>query len=193
MSLRSRVLAALVVVLGLGASEWCYLGWPRWFGVEVRIPVTIGRPGSATADATPFYPEFNLRLDAANTTASPQPPRHTTPVRAIGVVWDARLTPLAAVSSLRTRLAYLQLEAGSDGVFRTQSISLTPVPDALNLRVRINDAFTDGSLAVGIDSSARPLPASERGNGSAILRVLPSGRAAMVGMSLADGEHRFSR
>ena len=186
MTTRGRVLTALVVVLGLATWEWCYLGWPRWFGTEIRVPVQVGTRGGSSGAAVPFYPEWHLQLDAANTQETARPVTPTLHVRSIGVVWNPQMSAQAVAASLRSRTAYLQLKApaaGGDGLWHTESISLTPVPGAMNLRVRIVAASPAAQIAVVIDQGMVP-PISVSGNGSAILRLTSSGRAALIAFEL---------
>ena len=186
MTTRARVLTTLVVVLGLATWEWCYLGWPRWFGTEIRVPVQVGTRGGPKGLAVPFYPEWHLQLDASNTQETGRPATPTVHVRSIGVVWNPQMSAQAAAASLRSRIAYLQLKgpaAGGDGQWHTESISLTPVPGSTNLRVRIVATSTAGAVAAAIDQGMVP-PISASGNGSAILRLTASGRATIVGFEL---------
>ena len=104
MTTRARVLTTLVVVLGLATWEWCYLGWPRWFGTEIRVPVQVGTRGGPKGLAVPFYPEWHLQLDASNTQETGRPATPTVHVRSIGVVWNPRVSAQAAAASLRSRI-----------------------------------------------------------------------------------------
>ncbi len=182
MTLRARVWLSLVIVLLVGAGEWCYLGWPRWFGIEMRVPVRIGSRAGSRADPAPFYPEFSLQIQAANTTSVPgRSPVEATVVPWLGDVWDEHVPAQTAAARLHGRTAYLQMSgaSGQDPLWRVKSISLAPVPGASNLRVHINAASSSGHIAVDIYQGV-PSAADIAEGHAALLRVLPSGRAALV-------------
>ena len=185
MTLRTRILCALAVVLAIATSQWCYLGWPRWFGAEIRMPVRYGARGGPSGPVVPYYPEFHLQLDAPNTMETGRPATSpTVHVRSIGVVWDPQRPAQAAASALRSRTAYLQLKApadGGDGFSHVESISLSPVTGATNLLVQVHEVSSDGVIRVGIDEDTIP-PGAGAGKTAVIIRVLPSGRATIVGV-----------
>lgn len=185
MSMRARILAALAVALVIATGMFLYACWPHWFGAEVQLPFDVTARGNGNA-VVGAVPEFRLELDVPNTLAAGVRYEGVSPwlkVREVGVVWDPRATPEANVSSLRTRTVYLQLRSpepnAADHLSHVVSISTTPVPGTVNLRVQVRSVTTDARFDVSIGDNAWPLPAGARpGHGQVTLMVLPSGRAA---------------
>ena len=199
MTLRARIIGAGVVVLATAAGVWLFLQWPRWYGTEVLLPIdVIAQPG-VSDDAMASYPDSHLQLDVAHTLAAGGPAEIArVDVRSIGVVWDSRREPRDEAARIRNRTVYLQLtlsgKVASTGepLWHPASISTTRVADAINLRVQVIGANPAGQLDVDIAGGRLPRAAGQsRQRAVAILKVLPSGRHALVGISVGGIQTRF--
>ena len=195
MTLRGRVLGAGAAVLAIAAGMWLYLLWPRWYGTEVVLPVNLRAQGGSAGGVFTTYPDSRLQLDATNTLAADgQAAAAHVDVRSVGVVWDSRHEPRAEAARMRNRTVYLQLKTidktASTGEVLSHpvGISTTPVPDVINLRVRVVHANSAAQIDVDIAGGRLPLaPGLPLDHAAAILKVLPSGRHAIVGV-IAGGK-----
>lgn len=185
MTLRARIGAAAVAIFLIASGAWLYQLWPRWYGAEVLLPVTLGTPRSG-ADVIATFPDSHLRLDAETLEVSDTV---RVDVRSIGVVWDSRNDPTAEASRIRNRTVYLQMtttdkKSGTgEALWHPVSISTTLVPDVVNLRVEVRESNRAGFIDVDIAGGRVPLQKSLVASpAAAILKVLPSGRHAIVGV-----------
>lgn len=199
MTTGTRIAGAGAVVLAIAAGMWLYLLWPRWYGTEVLLPVELkARPGS-TGGVFTSYPDSRLQLDATNTAAATgQTDVARVDVRSIGVVWDSRHAPRDEAARIRNRTVYLQLKPGGktattgEALSHPVSISTTRVADAINLRVQVGDSNPSAQINVDIAGGRLPLAAGQPlDHAAAILKVLPSGRHALVGISAGGIRTRF--
>ena len=199
MTLRARIIGAGGVVLAAATGVWLFLQWPRWYGTEVLLPIdVIAQPG-VSASAMASYPDSHLQLDVAHTLAAAGPADVArVDVRSIGVVWDSRREPRDEAARIRNRTVYLQLKPSGtvastgEPLWHPASISTTRVADAINLRVRVIGANPAGQLDVDIAGGRLPLAAGQsRQRAAAILKVLPSGRHALVGIITNGGRSPF--
>lgn len=171
MTLRARIIAAGVVILLMASGVWLYLQWPRWYGTEVVLPVTVRSNSASGGYVFVEYPDAKIKMDA---------------MRTVGVVWDTRLDLDQRVSQIRNRIFFLQLKptaaiAEGRALWHPVSISDTPIRDAVNLRVRVINADRDGALDLEIASNRIPMTATPIPNQAAVvLKVLPSGRHALL-------------
>jgi len=192
MTCRARIIGAGLIVLALVGGLKLYLLWPRWYGTEVLLPITLASRGNGAATPMASYPDSRLRLDATNTHAvSAKVENVLVDVRSVGVVWDSRHAPAEEASQLRARTVYLQLKATEtkaatgEALWHPVSISTTPVPDVVNLRVTVTSANEAAQVNVHIAGAGTILPlkpGAALDHAAAILKVLPSGRHAMVGV-----------
>ena len=191
MTLRARIIAASLIVLAIVGGLKLYLSWPRWYGTEVLLPVTLGVHGNGGI-ITASYPDSRLRLDATNIqAASAKIEVALIDVRSLGVVWDSRHEPALEAGRIRNRTVYLQLKtigttaATGEALSHVATISTTLVPGVINLRVEVTNANASAQITVGIAGSNTILPlkpGAALDHGAAILRVLPSGRHQLVGV-----------
>ena len=199
MTRRARIIGAGAAVLAIAAGLWLYLLWPRWYGTEVLLPVDLSVQPGGDGGVSASYPGSRLQLDVTNTLAAggrTQVAR--VDVRSIGVVWDSRHAPRDEAARVRNRIVYLQLKPSGqtsstgEALMRPVSISTTPVPDAVNLRVQVGYANTAGQIDVDIAGGRLPLDARQPlEHAAAILKVLPSGRHALVGIMTDGTRTRF--
>lgn len=195
MTMRARIVAAGLVVLSIVGGLTLYLLWPRWYGVEVLMPVTLGTVGGPNGGLVTDFPDSRLQLDATNTLAASRSQRSPyVDIRSVGVVWDSRRDPREEAARLRHQIVYLQLKkteaaAGTgEPLSRPFTISTTPVSGVTNLRVMIVSANSAAQVDVGISGGRLPLPqGAALDHAAAILKVLPSGRHAIVGV-IAGGQ-----
>lgn len=194
---RTRIATAAVLVMAIASGVWLYLLWPRWYGTEVLLPVTLGvRNGGG--DVIASYPDSRLRLDATNTQAVDSKTENAqVDVRSVGVVWDSHNNPVEETSRLRNRIVYLQLKptdkksTSGEPLWRAVTISTTLVPDALNLRVEVSDTNPSARIMVNIAGGRLPITKEMAVSpAAAILKVLPSGRHAIVGV-ITGGQRRY--
>ena len=198
MTMRARVVGACSAVLAIALGLWLYLQWPRWYGTEVLLPVELKTEGAAPGAVVASYPDARLQLDASNTleaTGKTQMPRIT--VRSVGVVWDSRHDPTAEAASLRSRTVYVQVKTidktttMGEALSHVVSISTTLVPEAINLRVQVTATNPSAQINLGIAGGRLPLAADTAlAQAAAILKVLPSGRHAIVGV-IAGGKRIY--
>jgi len=194
---RTRIATAAVLVMAIASGVWLYLLWPRWYGTEVLLPVTLGvRNGGG--DVIASYPDSRLRLDATNTQAVDSKTENAqVDVRSVGVVWDSHNNPVEETSRLRNRIVYLQLKptdkksTSGEPLWHAVTISTTLVPDALNLRVEVSDTNPSARIVVNIAGGRLPITKEMAVSpAAAILKVLPSGRHAIVGV-ITGGQRRY--
>jgi hypothetical protein len=191
MTLRARIIAAGLIVLAIVGGLKVYLLWPRWYGTEVLLRITLGARGGSEG-VVAYFPDSRLRLDATNTqAANGKVEGALVEVRSLGVVWDSHHAPAEEAGRIRNRSVYLQLKfadtraATGEALSRPVTISTTLVPGVLNLRVEVTSANTAAEINVGITGAGAFLPlkpGTAIDHASAILRVLPSGRHALVGV-----------
>lgn len=190
MTIPARIMAACVLVIGLAAGNWAYLLWPRWFGAEVLLPVKLQTRSGQSGGVFTDYPDARLQLDADNALKDRARTDATfTPVRSIGVVWDSRVGPKENAQILRRRTLFLQVRpsgktlTSGDALSRVVSVSRTRVPDVMNLAVVVDGITLAAQADVHIAGGRVPVPQDLAiDQAVAILKVLPSGRHAIVGM-----------
>jgi hypothetical protein len=141
-----------------------------------------------TSRAALDWPSGRVLLAIPNAEADDSPiPAHE--VREIGPVWPATTNPVRGARLMHGRTLYLQVERrataeGGSALAEPVSISTTPVAGATNLRVRVTKATPSGRLYLAIGPGVYPAPSTLAPDAltAAVLRVLPSGRFAMVGL-----------
>ena len=196
---RLRILLAGAAVLMMVAVLWVFLQWPRWYGTEIHVPVRLDVASGAPDMSWAHFPDSRVQLDATHVLPPPARPRpgsdQESPrinLRSIGVVWNSANDPTEESFRLHNMTVYLQMERDDErGVWHPVSISTALVPGATNIRTRINYANASGHVDVDLDALRVPLSADgKRQSSSAILKVLPSGRHALVGIVIG-GERRM--
>lgn len=195
---RARIATAAVLVMAIASGVWLYLLWPRWYGTEVLLPVTLGARTGA-GDVIASYPDSRLRLDATNTqAANAKIETVLVDVRSVGVVWDSHNNPVDEASRLRNRIVYLQLKptdqksTSGEPLWHAVTISTTRVLDVVNLRVEVSETNTAAQIMVNIAGGRLPITKEAAVSpAAAILKVLPSGRHAVVGVISGGQRHYF--
>lgn len=194
MTLRARIIAACAAALAIATGLWLYAEWPRWFGREIVVAVNISNRQGPNGQAILSYEDSRLHLADVPVRGNPAVPRIE--VRQIGSLPGATAEPGAAQPELRNATVYLQMVisdgAASDSAPRWHPVSISAVPqeNALNLRATIRSADNAGQLDVAFAPALAPVAIQQMAHPrmSAILKVLPSGRAALVGV--IDGNQR---
>lgn len=200
--------ALALVVTGAHAG---YRSWPVTHGTEIYVPAALvtqaGSLGPARVELSISRIEL---LDVPH--APPAVGEAFEPMRAVGGWWVEKGDARANARKLRGRPLYVQLAPGQPlwpngpAAMRADTVSDALVDGAINVAgivVAVREDgyvwldFSFGPIAVPGDvaSHARPFaPAGSRRTGtgpfppaadpsvSAVLRVLPSGRAALVGV-----------
>jgi hypothetical protein len=206
---RGVVIASLVAV-AVTSTHAVYRLWPATHGMEICVPAALYRQPVQVGVVQVGLPMSRIELDVPHTAPAVTEPFES--VRAIGGWWVIGGDARANSRALRGRPLYLQLTAGEPvmpggpAVMRLVTVSDAAVSGATNvagavLRVR-EDGYIWLDYPVGwisvprdVESKARPLDApGPRGNITgpippaadpgvyAVLRVLPSGRSALVGV-----------
>ena len=200
MSLRNRILMALAAALAVATGMWLYGQWLAWFGQEILVPIAAGNRGNPGQNVIAHYPDARLHLETSHTFATSgkqEVPRIE--VRSIGVVLDDSVDASRQSSNLRTRVVYLQMKPDEtparqiSGVWKPVSVSLTPVPGAFNLQASVRSVDGAGNIDVSYAPDQLPLqrlPADNQ-HMAGILKVLPSGRAALVGLIAGNQRIQF--
>lgn len=213
MSAPSRLALAGVFAMLLIASHFAYRAWPAWRGVEVYVPVAIvpsvpARAGYIRLDV----PAERVRIEAAHPEdAVPREPFET--VRRIGDWWGPPGQTDVSAWRLRGRRLFVRLQPaeamwpGGPQWMRATEVSDMPGASAMNVAATVRRvgrlwlSFGSHELVVppGVAARARArITVREPGRGPvmvgraadpgvfAVLRVLPSGRAALAGL-IVDG------
>jgi len=187
-TLRTRILLAAAVTLGLGAGSWSYEAWPSWFGQEVVLEANLGLKDARSGRAGIEFPAAHLRLDVPGAQADDLPvPFHH--VRAIGPVWPGGSDPVQSARLFHGRVVYVQVEARGPAEAAAPyenrvpvSVSTTPVIGATNLRTRVTRVEPSGRFQITLAPPLLAVPPELPDAASvwAVFKVLPSGRHAIV-------------
>jgi len=184
-----RILLAALVTLGLGAGTLVYEAWPAWYGQEITLQGLLGSMNKRTGRASIEFMAQSVRVEGPGIV----PDDLLVPaylVRQIDTVWPTSEDPVHSAALLQRRVVYVQMERPSEGVGPSQpaadfiavSLSRTPVSGAINLRARVIKAEPTGRFVIALAPPLVPIPAGvdESAFVTAVLRVLPSGRHAVV-------------
>jgi hypothetical protein len=184
-----RILLAALVTLGLGAGTLVYEAWPAWYGQEITLQGLLGSMNKRTGRASIEFMAQSVRVEGPGIV----PDDLLVPaylVRQIDTVWPTSEDPVHSAALLQRRVVYVQMERPSEGVGPSQpaapyipvSVSRTPVSGAINLRGRVIKAEPTGRFVIALAPPLVPIPAGvdESAFVTAVLRVLPSGRHAVV-------------
>lgn len=188
-----RILLAALVTLGLGAGTLFYEAWPSWYGQEISLQGLLGPKDKRTGRASIEFLASRVRVEGPGIVADDSPvPAYL--VKQLDTVWPAGDDPVHSARLLQRRVVYVQMERQSDGVtpesgaaqsaapYVPVSVSRTPVAGAINLRARVMRAEPTGRFEIALAPPLIPIPAGVDENVfvTAVLRVLPSGRHAIV-------------
>jgi hypothetical protein len=204
------IAAAGAIALVVTGSHTAYRSWPVRHGTEVCLPAALVRQSAALALVAVRLPLARIELDVPHTRPAVGEPFE--PLRRIGDWWAAGGSAGTNARRLRGRPLYLQLTpgrplwTGGPDEMRASTVSDGLVGGAINLAGLVSSVredgylwldFSFGPIAVppAVAAAARPftdpgprptaagpiLPATDPGV-AAVLRVLPSGRAALVGV-----------
>jgi hypothetical protein len=182
MTLRIRILAVAILTLGIGVDYWLYQAWPSWFGREVAFEVSVGVRVPRTSRVSVLFPASQLKVEVPDAAADESPvPAYL--VRQVGQVWPSASDAAQSARRLHGRWIFVQVSA-SDAVMVPESVSLTRVEGATNLRVLVTRVEPTGRFHVALGPEFFPVPAdfSDTAPTTAVFRVLPSGRHAMTAL-----------
>ena len=186
------IAAAGVIALVVTGAHAGYRSWPVARGTEVCVPATLLRQPVDLGVAEVRLPFARIALDVPHTT--PAITETFEPVRRVGEWWVANGGAGANARQLRGRPLYVQLVpgqplwTGGPVEMRASTVSDALVPDAVNLAGRVVLVCEDGYIRLDFAFAPMAVPASVATDArvAAVLRVLPSGRAALVGV-IANG------
>lgn len=176
----ARILLAAIVTLGLGAGTWAYEAWPSWYGREITLQGLLLSKDKRTGRASIEFLAQRVRVEGPGIVAEDFPvPAYL--VKQIDTVWPAGDDPVQSARLLQRRVVYVQMERQGE-VDVPVSVSRAPVAGAINLRARVTGAKPTGRFEIAFAPPLVPVPAGVDENGfvTAVLRVLPSGRHAIV-------------
>jgi hypothetical protein len=203
---RGIAAAGLIAIFVTGARG-LYRAWPVTHGIEIYVPAAIFAQPGDLAMVEVRMPFARLELDVPHTTR--EVGETFEPVRRMGTWWNDGPSKARALAG---RALYLQLLAaeplwpGGPAAMRPSTVSDGVVNGAINLEGMVSRASESGYIWLdfpfgwigvprSVVSHARPFvppgartntrgsipPASDPGV-FAVLRVLPSGRAALTGV-----------
>ena len=206
---RGIAVAGVFAVVVTGAHA-LYRSWPVTHGAEICVPAALHRQPVEVGVVMVRLSIARIELDVPH--VPPAVAEVFEPAQRRGGWWITGDDTSANMRARRGRPLYLQLEAGEPAspggpaVMRPSTVNDTAVGGAVNLQGMVTRVREDGYIwldfPVGwigvpreIELGARPLvvpgprvtetgppkPAADPGV-CAVLRVLPSGRAALVGV-----------
>jgi hypothetical protein len=204
------IAAAGAIAMIVTTAHAAYRSWPVTHGTEICVPAAmVSQPAGPTLVAIQL-PLARIELDVPHTT--PAPGDTFEPVRRVGGWWVAGGSAGTNARRLRGRPLYLQLAPGKPlwpggpVEMGAATVSDTLVGGAINLAGTVTSVredgyvsldFSFGPIAVPRDVALHarpfvapgprgartgPLPPATDPDVAAVLRVLPSGRAALVGV-----------
>lgn len=203
------ILIAGALALIVTASHATYRTWPARHGTEIIVPAAIHAQAAGLAMVSIELPLSRIELDVPHRT--PAVTETFARVGLVGTWWTADGDDKANRRRLTGRPLYLQLtpagptRPGGPVAVQPSTASDQPVAGAVNLATTVMRVREDGYLWLGFPfgpigvphevamharpptpprprlADATPLPAADPGV-YAVLRVLPSGRAALVGV-----------
>lgn len=181
-TLTGRILLAALVTLGLGAGTLVHEAWPSWYGREISLQGLLGPKDKRSGRASIEFLAQRVRVEGPGIVADDSPvPAYL--VKQVDTVWPASDEPVQSARLLQRRVVYVQVEReGNEGPHVPVSVSRGPVAGAINLRARVTRAEPTGRFEITLAPPLIPIPAGIDENMfvTAVLRVLPSGRHAIV-------------
>jgi hypothetical protein len=188
-----RILLAAVVTLGLGAGTLAYEAWPSWYGQEVTLQGLLDPKDKRTGRAPIEFMAQSLRVEGPGIDPYDSPaPAYL--LKQIDTVWPAGDDPVQRARLMVRRVVYVQVERQSEvadpaaaqiaAVSIPVSVSRAPIRGAINLRARVVQAEATGFFKIALAPPLIPVPAGVEDSTfvTAVLRVLPSGRHAIVSL-----------
>jgi hypothetical protein len=213
---RGIVAAGAIALCATGAHA-AYSSWPAVRGTEIVVPAALVRQPVNMALVEVRLPLARIALDVPHTAPPAGDPFE--PVRRTGEWWAAGDGTRSHAQRLRGRPLYVQLSPGEPlspggpSTMRASTACDAAVSGAINVAGTVISVREDGYLwldfgfapiAVPSDvaANARPyvppgprrvdagpiLPAADAGV-AAVLRVLPSGRVALVGVIVGGNRY----
>ena len=181
-----RILLAALVTLGLGAGTLIHAAWPSWYGQEITLQGLLGPKDKRSGRASIEFLAQRVRVEGPGIVADDSPvPAYL--VKQIDTVWPAGDDPVQSARLLQGRVVYVQMEReGNEGPYVPVSVSRAPMAGAINLRARVSGEpelpQPTGRFVITLAPPQIPIPAGIDENMfvTAVLRVLPSGRHAIV-------------
>jgi hypothetical protein len=204
------IIVAGVFAVVVAGTHALYRSWPVTHGTEICVPAALYRQPVEVGLVLVQVPFARIALDTSHTT--PVVTETYEPVRRIGGWWITGGDKSANMRARRGRPLYLQFTPGQPvlpggpPVMRPITVSDTAIDGTVNLVGIVVQVREDGYIRLDfpfgwigvprdVETHARPLDApGPRGNNTgpippavdpgvfAILRALPSGRAALVGV-----------
>jgi hypothetical protein len=203
------ILAAGALAVVVTTTHAAYRSWPVSHGIEVIVPAAIYAQPADVAMVAVQLPLERIELDVPHT--APVETEAFERVGQVGAWWTKDSDDTANRRRLIRRRLYLQLTPtqppwpGGPAAMQPSTASDALVPGAINLAATVGRVREDGYIwlwfpfaPIGVPrdvaaharplvppapraANATPLPPSDPGV-YAVLRVLPSGRAALVGV-----------
>ena len=182
------IVAAGVIAIAVTGAHAAYRSWPMTHGTEIVVPAALVRLPFDPRLAGVQLPFARVALDVPHPATVPGGPFE--PVPRLGDWWIAGGDTRANARRLRGRPLYLQLAqgpplwTGGPVEMRPATISDALVEGAVNLAGIVTSVREDGYvwLDFSLGPIAVPGDAGKDARASAVLRVLPSGRATLVGI-----------
>ena len=175
-----RILLAALVTLGLGAGTLIHEAWPSWYGQEIALQGLLGPKDKRSGRASIEFLAQRVRVEGPGIVADDSPvPAYL--VKQVDTVWPAGDDPAQSARLMQRRVVYVQVERQGE-VDVPVSVSRGPIAGAINLRTRVTEAEPTGRFVIALAPPLIPIPAGIDENMfvTAVLRVLPSGRHAIV-------------
>lgn len=182
------IAAAGVIALVVTGAHAAYQSWPAARGTEICVPATLVRRPVDMGMAEVRLPFSRIALDVPHT--APAITETFEPVQRTGEWWIAGGGARANARRLRGHPLYLQLApgqplwAGGPVEMRASTVSDALVPGAVNLAGTVTLVREDGYIRLDFAFAPMAVPPNVAADArvAAVLRVLPSGRATLVGV-----------
>jgi hypothetical protein len=178
---------AAAVALAVTGGHAAYQIWPLARGTEITAPASLIRGGTPAGYAAVRLTFARIALDVPHAPPAPKEPFQALP-RA-GNWWTSGGVARVNAIALRGRPLYVQLTPTQpqtpDRPVDTQpsTVSDRPAAGAINVAGTVTTVRDDGYVELDFGFAPLPVPVSvPAGPAAAILRVLPSGRAVLVGV-----------
>lgn len=175
------------IALVLTGGHAAYRAWPLARGTEILVPASLVRQAVAPEYVAVRLAFDRIALDVPHAAPPPKEPFEALP-RA-GDWWMSGAAPHANAVRLRGRPLYVLLAPappptpGGTVEMRPSAVSDTLATGAVNVAGTVTTVRDDGYLWLDFAFAPLTVPASAPdGPALAVLRVLPSGRAALIGV-----------
>jgi len=183
------IVAAAAIAIAVTGAHAAYRSWPVTHGTEIVVPATLVRLPFEPRLSGVQLPFARIALDVPH--PSPVDGGPFEPVPRLGAWWKpAGADTRANARRLRGRPLYLQLAqgpplwTGGPVEMRPVTISDALVDGAVNLAGLVTSVRESGYvwLDFSLGPIAVPGDTPKDARASAVLRVLPSGRATLAGV-----------